>query len=211
MKNMTPQVAKSYYFGSNYIAPGRFASYAYQLSEILKLKPTNVLEIGIGNGLVAYMLRKAGVDVTTLDFDKSLEPHIVASVTDMPIDNKSFDVVGCFEVLEHIPFEHFRGALKEIRRISRRYAILSLPDGRPCFRLYLPKIGRRFFLWDWPLLRPAHHKFDGEHYWEINKRGYNLKDITALIEKSGFSIEKTYRVWELPLNRLFRLRKVKGK
>ena len=145
--------------------------------------------------------------MTTLDIDEALKPDCVGSVLNMSIKENSFEAVACFEVLEHIPFDYFPIALKEIWRTAQRYAIISLPDCKRCLRLYLPKIGRRFFLLDYPFFRPAEHKFDGEHFWEINKKGYPLTKIMTVIKKAGFSIEETFRAWGLPHLRFFRLRK----
>ena len=179
---MKVQLIKHRYFETGYASPRRFASYGYQLKEILALKPRNVLEIGIGNGVVSYMLKKRTIEITTLDVDKMLEPDVVASATAIPFRDESFDVIACFEALEHIPFENSLIALKEIRRTTRRYAIISLPDCRHCLRLYLPKIGKRFFLLEHPFFRPPKHKFGGEHFWEINKKGYPLAKIMNAIE-----------------------------
>ena len=211
MKNMIPQVAKCHYFGSNYITPSRFASYAYQLTEIMALKPNNVLELGIGNGLVAWMLKKAKVQVTTVDFDKALCPDIVASVTDMSVRGESFDVVACFEVLEHLPYNHFDRAVSEIFRISNSHAILSLPDVQRAYRIdvQLPKIGGIKKLIQLPRLRKLIHCFDGEHYWEIGKASYPLIRIIKDIQRAGFRIEKTYRVFEYPYHRFFILEKTR--
>lgn len=207
MKKMAPQIEKLQYFGLSYLTPARFASYGYQLSEIIALEPENVLEIGIGNGLIGFLLRKGGWELTTLDSDESLSPDIAASVTNIPLKDDSFDIIACFEVLEHLPFAYFRIALKEIKRVSRRYAIISLPDCKHCIRLRLPKIGRRRFLLEWPLFRSPKHIFNGEHYWEINKQGYPLRAIISEFEKAGFFVEETYRVWEKPEHRFFRVRK----
>jgi hypothetical protein len=54
------------------------------------------------------------------------------------------------------------------------------------------------------------NKFNGEHYWEIGKAGYplsiskNIKDI----QRSGFKIERTYRIFEHPYHRFFILKKI---
>ena len=53
------------------------------------------------------------------------------------------------------------------------------------------------------------NKFDGEHYWEIGKAEYPLNKTIGDIQKSGFKIEKTYRVFEHPYHRFFILRKEK--
>ena len=40
--------------------------------------------------------------------------------------NKEFDVVVCLDVLEHIPYELIQKSLKEINRVSKKYAIISV-------------------------------------------------------------------------------------
>lgn len=203
------QVDKSLYFSSSYLSPERFSSYAYQLKEILLLKPRNVLEIGPGNGVLTYLLRKANIDVTTLDFDSSLNPDIVASVTDIPLPDNSFDTVVCFQVLEHLPFYEFQKALKEIYRVAGEYAILSLPDSTRAhrFELWIPKLGIFKRLIQFPRIKTIKHVFLGDHYWEIGKYGYPLQKIIGNIKNIGFEVEKTFRVYENPYHRFFILKK----
>ncbi|NOY35618.1 MAG: class I SAM-dependent methyltransferase, partial [bacterium] len=117
------QTGKQHYF-ENYDHKARWLSYYYQIREIKKGE--KVLEIGIGNGTVADYLRKRS-SIVTMDIDKELNPDIVGDVLNIPFENKEFDVVLCAEVLEHLPFEYFEKALKEIRRVGKR-AIISLPD-----------------------------------------------------------------------------------
>jgi len=208
--DLKPQVQRELYFRPGYLSPARFASYGYQLREIMSLKPETILEVGIGNGLMSYLLRKVGLKVTTLDFDESLEPDVVASVTDMPLDDNSFDVVACFEVLEHFPFAGFAKALCEICRVSRRMAVISLPDHTLRFyriEFTLPWLGHGRCSFSLPTSKASEHKFDGEHYWEIGKKGYPLERVMACIEEAGFDVVKTYRILENPTHRMFILRK----
>ena len=208
---MKPQVDKNVYFSPNYINVRRFGSYATQLSEIMELKPANVLEIGIGNGMVSYMLKKAGVNIVTLDLHKSLEADIVASVTKMPLSDNTFDVVACYEILEHIPFKNFEIALQEIARVTKRNALISIPARERFYKVEftLPKIGRRGFSFSLPFLRTPKHHFDGEHYWEIGTRNYPLAKILKIMTSVGFTCRKTYRIWENPYHRMFVLEKKK--
>jgi ubiquinone/menaquinone biosynthesis C-methylase UbiE len=201
----TPQVDRGIYVGPGYISPSRFASYAYQLQEIISLRPDRVLEVGIGNGLVSYMLRRMGLDVTTLDFDDSLEPDVVASVTDMPVGNASFDAVACFEVLEHLPFERFITALSELRRVSSAYVVVSLPERTRIYKVeaQLPKLGSRRWSFGVPFLKAPEHVLGGEHYWEVGAHGYNLGRVRECFEQAGLHIEKTYRLWENLYHRMF--------
>jgi len=115
-------------------------------------------------------------------------------------------VVSCCEVLEHLPFSEFGNALKEICRVSKKYSLISLPDVTQVYRinLELPRLSKPIKkLIHHPFPRPAEHIFNGEHYWEIGKKNFPLKKIIKSIEDSGFSILKTYRVFEYYYHRIF--------
>ena len=141
MKN---QVEPSHYFKPSYDTKKRFISYWHQITELIQLKPSSILEIGIGNSLVSNYLKQRGYNVTTMDIDPCLNPDIVASIDRIPFTDESFDVVACFEVLEHLPYEKFTISLKELHRVSRRYVVLSLPDATLAYPLYIyiPKLRR---------------------------------------------------------------------
>lgn len=114
------QVEPEHYFRDEYDSKQRWMSYWIQINELRKLKPRSILEIGIGNGLVSHYLRQRGFDITTMDIDERLKPDIVGSVLSIPFSSDSFEVVACFEVLEHLPYGDFLTALKEINRISMK-------------------------------------------------------------------------------------------
>lgn len=202
---MNPQVEPYYYFNSIYNSKERFISYWHQINEIISLDRKTVLEIGIGNGLVTNCLRQRGFNVTTMDIDERLKPDKVGSILSMPFPSKSFEVVACFEVLEHLPYGNFPKALCEIHRVSAKYAVLSLPDFTRVYRvdIQIPKIGDLKKLIPLPRLRPPKHQFDGEHYWEIGKAGYPLRKVMDEMRSTGFGIKKTYRIFEMPYHRFF--------
>ena len=204
-----PQVEPDHYYNIIYDTKERFCSYWHQIQEVLLLKPSEVLEIGIGNGFVSRYLKERGINVTTLDIDKELKPDVVGSVLDIPFQCETFQVVTCYEVLEHLPYEDIPKALSEISRVSKQYVILSLPDVNRVYRIYLhiPKVGVIKKLIPLPRTRKPIHKFDGEHYWEIGKAGFPLEKVLNDIQKQGLQIQKTYRVFENPYHRFFVLRK----
>lgn len=51
------------------------------------------------------------------------------------------------------------------------------------------------------------NKFDDERYREIEKARVSLSKIIADIQRTGFKIGTTYRVFENPYHRFFILRK----
>jgi ubiquinone/menaquinone biosynthesis C-methylase UbiE len=187
----------------------RVFSYWYQVNEIFIHSPKNILEIGIGNGFVSDYLRKKGFKVTTLDIDKNLNPDIIGNVLNIPFSNKSFDMVACFEVLEHLPYDNFTKALNEIYRVCYKYTIISLPDiNRVCrFNIEIPKLGEIKKLIPIPRFKKVTLKPGGVHFWEIGVKNYPLQRIRSDIENVGFIIQNTYRIYEYPFHRFFILKK----
>ena len=208
-KEMKPQVEPNHYFSKSYDTKERFIGYWHQIYEIIKLEPKKVLEIGIGNSFVSKYLKERNINVTTLDIDKKLHPDKIGSVLNIPFTDSSFDVVSCYELLEHLPYNKFNKALSEIFRVSKRYALLSLPDVSKVYRFYLhiPKIIIFKKLIPIPNLRKKVHQFEGEHYWEIGKKGYPLSRIIKNIKKHGFIIKRNYRDFDSKYHRFFILEK----
>lgn len=206
---MKSQVTPDHYTGSSYDSKERFISYWHQINEIILLKPRRVLEIGIGNGFVSRYLREHKLNVTTLDIAHDLCPDVAGSVLAIPFNDESFEVVSCCEVLEHLPYSEFPKTLKEIRRVSQKYVVLSLPDVTTVYRvnMELPRIKSIKRLVNHPFNRPVDHVFDGEHYWEIGKKGYSLKQIEFDITHSELNIINTYRIYEFYYHRFFILEK----
>ncbi|AJQ95470.1 class I SAM-dependent methyltransferase [Gynuella sunshinyii] len=204
---MDKQVEKKHYDFSKYVTKERWCSIWHQLDEVLGLEPESVLEVGPGPGLFKAVAGGFGLKVDTLDIAEDLNPDIIASAVDMPLSDKSYDVVCSFQMLEHIPFDMSKNALKEMARVSRNHIVISLPDAEiqwP-YSLYVPKRGTKKLLLKRPFSKIKEHEFDGEHYWEINKKGYELQVIQGEIENSleGFKLKKTYRVPENPYHRFF--------
>lgn len=205
---MRLQVESDHYY-INYDTKERFCSYWHQIEEIVSHNPKTVLEIGVGNGFVSSYLKQRGFSIVTSDIDKKLNPSVAASVLDIPFSDETFEIVACYEVLEHLPYKYFRKALAETFRISSSRVLLSLPDANRVYRvcIQIPKLGLFKKLIQIPRFKKVVNYFDGQHYWEIGKAGYSLSTIINVISKVGFKIEKTYRVFENPYHRFFVLKK----
>ncbi len=206
---MKPQVEPGHYFDKSYDSKERIISYWYQAREIIELNPKKILEIGIGNGFVSQYLKNRKINVMTLDIDERLEPDILGNILDLPFTDGSFDTIASYEVLEHLPYEDAKKALSEIYRVSQKHAIISLPDCTLAYRfcLSIPKIGMINKLIPVPRFKAPQHVFNGQHYWEIGKAGYPLNKIINDIQKTGFDVERTYRLFENPGHRFFILKK----
>ena len=169
----------------------RFIRYWSQIQEILKLNPRKVLEVGKGNGFVSDYLKKRGIALTTLDCDQTLEPDILGDIRKLPFQDNQFDVVSCYEVLEHLPFSEFNNALKELHRVSSRYVLLSIPQRiKYCLiLLQLPFFAKNFKkLIATPFYRYPKEKISKYHYWEIDRKEHSKKILRKIIQENNFQI-----------------------
>ena len=206
-------ITKSHFFSLSYNSQDRWLGYWHQINEVLKLQPRKVLEVGIGNALVSTYLSASGINVTTVDINKNLKPDIVASVLNLPLRDDSFDLVLVAEVLEHLPFNEFISALSEIKRVTRKYALISLPDSRHTLinlGVKIPFIKRINIFLKIPSFKK--HIFDeislyGRHYWEMGKRGYSVRKVKDSIKENSFKIISDFVPFDTPGTHYFILEK----
>jgi SAM-dependent methyltransferase len=107
------------------------------LRKIAELAPETFLDAGCGEGFVAELLLRQmpGLQLTGFDFNRASvalaqaknpgATFVTGSIFGIPYADASFDLVGCFEVLEHQ--RDPQAALRELLRVSRRHVILSVP------------------------------------------------------------------------------------
>lgn len=201
------QVGAEHYHSLKYDGRERFASYWSQIDFIRSHKPVRMLEIGIGSGFLAHYLRRAGIEVITLDIDRALAPSVLAALPHLPFRAAAFDLVVAFEVLEHIPWELFKPSLQEMARVSRGPVGFSVPNKERVLRVESSFGKRLSFRWliRVPKLRPRKHRMHTQHYWEIGKRGYGQRFILRTIEDAGLEVRRHWRPFECPAQHFFDL------
>lgn len=188
------------YFNINYLYQGRWISYWYQIKEVVFSNTRSVLEIGPGNKIVSNALKEMGIEVMTMDIDSETNPDFIDNILNpKTIKENSFDAVLCCQVLEHLPYSDFLPALRNVYKITRKNVIISLPytsKGTFRFKIYIPFCGKKFIKLF--TLFPRKHIFNGQHYWEIGKKGYSLSKILNDIKKAGLQIKRHYPIFENP-------------
>jgi ubiquinone/menaquinone biosynthesis C-methylase UbiE len=124
--------------------------------EAINLIPSDVksiIDIGCGEGTFLNMLARlgristiVGVDVSYVALKYVEGQKIRASTEELPFENESFDLVTCLEVLEHLKQEAFIRAVGEIKRVAKRYIIVSVPNEEPLeyFLVVCPACGCHF-------------------------------------------------------------------
>lgn len=143
------------------------------------------LDVGCGEGIFCFELKKRGYDITGIDSSqkalinakenfKKLNLHInvlKASIDKTPFKKNTFEQVLCLDVLEHV--EDADKAIKEIKRVLTKGGnlIITVPN-----ELYLTK---PIIPYDYSeILKMIGHKH----------KGFKLNEIKKLLTKNGFRI-----------------------
>ncbi|HEY9048331.1 MAG TPA: methyltransferase domain-containing protein [Ohtaekwangia sp.] len=133
-------------------------------------RPLRILNAGVATGATTTMLQKHG-EVISLEYDKDcceflktvVNMEVVnASLTDLPFEDRSFDLVCAFDVIEHIEDDNL--AVREIRRVLKDDGTMFLTV--PAF----------MFLW-------SHHDDINHHY-----RRYTMKTLRKVLLEESFRI-----------------------
>jgi 2-polyprenyl-3-methyl-5-hydroxy-6-metoxy-1,4-benzoquinol methylase/glycosyltransferase involved in cell wall biosynthesis len=116
--------------------------YAYALQFV---NDKRVLDLGCGEGYGSWILAQAAKDVVGIDRDNHIVEHaqttykkdnlkfVLGNVEELPFCSSDFDIVVCFEVIEHIIAQE--ECMVEVRRVLRDDGILLIsspvkPDTR---------------------------------------------------------------------------------
>ncbi len=145
------------YLSKNSVSRYLVKNYFTAIADLVKgLDFQKVLEIGCGEGVFLYNLKDhlEGKDVTGIDIDpdeiETAKKNVgfaklsTASGDHLPFEDKSFDLVFCCEVLEHV--EDPEKVLKEMKRVSSKYCIVSVPN-EPLWRIL--NFARGAYMSDW--------------------------------------------------------------
>jgi len=100
----------------------------------------SILDVGCGPGVPMYLLRKrrkvftVGVDaflryLKSAQARRSHDAYILGDAHYLPFSDKSFDVVWCMEVIEHLEKEDGLDLIKAMEEIARRQVIITTPVG----------------------------------------------------------------------------------
>jgi ubiquinone/menaquinone biosynthesis C-methylase UbiE len=121
--------------------------------------PSSLLDVGFGRGTFLWPCMEAfpGIKITGIDIDPSRVKDldciskgglqqvagVHADVTDMPFEDRSFDVATALEVLEHVP--DYGEAMRELKRVARRFVAMSVPTKEDDNPLHLRVIKKEMF------------------------------------------------------------------
>jgi ubiquinone/menaquinone biosynthesis C-methylase UbiE len=93
-------------------------------------EPVKLLEIGPGTGAMTRLLREAGHDVWVLDIHpvEGKDRYLRGAIEDIPLPDKSVDVVVAAHVIEHA--RSLTKAFLELERVGRNRVLIVAPKQR---------------------------------------------------------------------------------
>ena len=105
---------------------------------LLDKKGQSILDVGCGNGRPMRIINKhkhffsigGDASLPRLKQAKNLKSHndyIRCDVRTLPFQEKSFDIVLCLEVIEHLPKEEGIRFIESLERIARKQVIIGSP------------------------------------------------------------------------------------
>lgn len=116
---------------ANYDAAGLIAERLEAVKRVIPGGVKTILDAGCGNGAISNALADkyevTGLDISPAALEHVTTTKVLASVTDIPFADRSFDLCMCNEVLEHLDRVQMEQALAELKRCARRYIIVSVP------------------------------------------------------------------------------------
>lgn len=150
--------------------------------------PHSILDVGCASGRMANEVSKIypSANITAIDvykksvqFGKKHYPHIKFQVADahkLPYRANSYDLVMCYEVIEHL--ENPLVALKEMRRVLKKngHALIVMDSGSKLFRVV-------WFIAEHTVCRV----WLGAHL-----HPYTHRELQRVIKKAGFKIKKKH-------------------
>lgn len=90
-----------------------------------------ILDVGCGNGYIINFLAErydcTGIDISETALQGVTCKKMIGNCNALPFPDDSFDLVMINDVIEHLPQDVLRETLAELRRVSARYIIVTVP------------------------------------------------------------------------------------
>ncbi len=121
-------------YGGEYVDVDDFRQLAVQVRDLLGAR--SALDVGCAKGFLVRALRRQGVDAWGADLSEyavntapdEVRPWLrVGRCQDLPFPDSLFDALILMETLEHIPPPELDRTLEEIRRLTKRWVLATIP------------------------------------------------------------------------------------
>ena len=153
-----------------------------------------IADVGCGKGSIINELKKIFPNFDFFGIDPVFENNNIkkGSVYNIPFADEEFDVVLCFEVLQHT---YINNALKEIYRVLKKDAMVIIGERNPFSILGLLKPLFEFKgKWMYPPDSPFREKWYNKNQWEYFLKicGFELTNISSVEGKGKKFVNRYY-------------------
>jgi SAM-dependent methyltransferase len=136
---MNDILARDYYEQPNFWGKEPTTADEERIRTTISLIPkgvSSILDAGCGDGRLTNRLGREYREVVGMDNSEEALSYVAGtkirgSLDAIPMDDNSFDLVICSEVLEHLPQDVYIKTRSEIQRVSKKYIIISVPNNEP--------------------------------------------------------------------------------
>ena len=166
-----------------YVYDGRWGSVVKRFRDHYGLtSESSVLDIGCAKGFMLHDFQRivpgikvAGIDISTYAIAHAKESvkafARVGDAKELPFPDKSFDLVISFTTLHNLPIKECKQAIREVQRVSRKHAFITLDSWRntyECERMIKWNLTALTYMSveDWKELF-AEVGYTGDYYWFI--------------------------------------------
>jgi SAM-dependent methyltransferase len=115
----------------NFLDNPFWAQKARVMTAMIPSDVRTILDVGCGNGAMANILVNTyavyGADRSKAALSSLSIPRVCCESDRIPFKSAAFDLVLCSEILEHLPGRSYTNTIREIKRLSLGYILLSVP------------------------------------------------------------------------------------
>ena len=117
---------------ANYDQSGDIQRKLPKLFSHIPAEVESILDAGCGNGAITNHFPKkyrvVGIDSSSEALKFVTTDKILCSADNIPVGDRSFDMVFSSELIEHLPADILNGTINEFKRIARKYVFISVPN-----------------------------------------------------------------------------------
>lgn len=129
-------------YGGYYYNPRFWTPTVKRFRDHYKLaRDARILDVGCAKGFLMHDFRKLmpdvrveGLDISQYAYENAMEdmrPFIrVGNAKELPYPDKSFDLVISINTVDHLPFEECKQAVREIQRVAKKDAFITVNSWR---------------------------------------------------------------------------------